>query len=126
MEQRVEYLQRRGGGKELGVMNSPWGLEWKETGREWLPCGRLDYNLISLLCGTGSAHPPWLLTAPVSPDPCAGRGEGAFITPLRSGILLCRRLTASMFFLVCSPSTILSTTSSELGSWAGGGLPGGD
>lgn len=51
-------------------MNSPWGLEWKERGGEWLPVVGLDYNLISPLHGTGSAHPPWLLTAPVSPDPC--------------------------------------------------------
>ena len=33
-------LQRCGGGKELGVMNSPWGLEWKEKGGEWLQRGR--------------------------------------------------------------------------------------
>ena len=57
-------------------MNSSWGLEWKERGGEWLPVVGVDYNLISLLCGTGSAHPPWLLTAPVSPDPCAGGGGG--------------------------------------------------
>ena len=72
MEQKVEYLQRCGGGKEVGVMNSPWGLEWKERGGEWLPVVGLDSNLISLLRGTGSAHPPCLLIAPGLPRSLLG------------------------------------------------------
>ena len=66
-----------------------------------------------------------LLTCPASPqlpvslDAC---GWGPFITSLRGGILPYRSLTARMFFLVFSPDTILSTFSSELGSWGGGRL----
>lgn len=63
----MEYLKKCGGGKELGEVNSAWGLEWKEKGGKWLPVVGPGPNLISLVHGMGPAHLPCLPTAPGLP-----------------------------------------------------------
>lgn len=65
----MQYPQRSEGGKELGVVNSPLGLEWEERGGKWLPEVGPVSDQGSLLCGTGPAHPPLLPPVPGLPRP---------------------------------------------------------